>query len=128
MKRVRAAGGVVVRPRLDGSCEVLLVHRPRYEDWTLPKGKASVGETNEECAIREVREETGLRCALGRELASSEYLDRRNRPKVVRYWEMIPLEGDAAGQNEVDAVAWLPIAEALTTLTYQRDVDVLRSL
>jgi 8-oxo-dGTP pyrophosphatase MutT (NUDIX family) len=95
MKRIRAAGGLVVRARIDGSPEVLLVHRPRYGDWTIPKGKAAVGETDEECALREVEEETGLRCVLGRELASTEYLDRRNRAKRVRYWEMTPIAGSA---------------------------------
>jgi 8-oxo-dGTP pyrophosphatase MutT (NUDIX family) len=128
MKPVRAAGGVVVRPRPDGSLEVLLVHRPRYGDWTLPKGKAETGESDKECALREVEEETGLRCELGRELAASEYVDRRNRPKIVRYWEMTPIAGSAAGRNEVDEVAWLPVAEALARLTYARDMDVLRSL
>jgi 8-oxo-dGTP pyrophosphatase MutT (NUDIX family) len=128
MKPVRAAGGVVVRLRSDGSREVLLVHRPRYGDWTLPKGKAKAGESDEECALREVREETGLSCNLRRELASSEYLDRRNRPKVVRYWEMTPTAGVPAGHNEVDEVVWLPVAKARARLTYQRDKDVLRSL
>jgi 8-oxo-dGTP pyrophosphatase MutT (NUDIX family) len=128
MKRVRAAGGVVVRTCPDGSLEVLLVHRPRYGDWTLPKGKVEAGESEEECALREVEEETGLRCALGRRLAASEYLDRRNRPKIVRYWEMTPIAGCAAGRNEVDHVAWLPLVEATARLTYQRDIAVLRSL
>jgi 8-oxo-dGTP pyrophosphatase MutT (NUDIX family) len=73
-----------MRTNANDEPEVLLVHRPRYGDWSLPKGKAKRGETDEECALREVEEETGLRCALGRELASTEYLDRRDRPKVVR--------------------------------------------
>jgi 8-oxo-dGTP pyrophosphatase MutT (NUDIX family) len=126
--RVRAAGGVVVRVAEGGRKEILLVHRPRYGDWTLPKGKAGNGETDEECALREVGEETGLRCSLVRELASSEYVDRKKRPKVVRYWEMAPLAGVAAGRNEVDEVAWLPLDEAMGALTYQRDVEVLHSL
>jgi 8-oxo-dGTP pyrophosphatase MutT (NUDIX family) len=128
MKRVHAAGGVVMRTCPDGSLEVLLVHRPRYGDWTLPKGKVEPGESEEECAVREVEEETGLRCALGRELAASEYVDRRNRPKIVRYWEMTPIAGSAAGRNEVDHVAWPPLVEAMARLTYQRDIAVLRSL
>jgi 8-oxo-dGTP pyrophosphatase MutT (NUDIX family) len=125
---VRAAGGVVVRVVEGGRQEILLVHRPRYEDWTLPKGKAGIGETDEECALREVEEETGLRCRLVRELASSKYVDRKKRPKVVRYWEMAPLAGTAAGRNEVDEVAWLPLAEGIATLTYARDVEVVLSL
>jgi 8-oxo-dGTP pyrophosphatase MutT (NUDIX family) len=127
-KRVRAAGGVVVRARANGREEILLVHRPQYGDWTLPKGKACDGETDEECALREVEEETGLRCTLVRELASSEYIDRKKRPKVVRYWEMVPRGGVAAGQNEVDQVAWLPLEEAIAALTYPRDVEVVSSL
>jgi 8-oxo-dGTP pyrophosphatase MutT (NUDIX family) len=104
------------------------VHRRRYGDWTLPKGKAAIGETDEECALREVEEETGLRCSLVRELASSRYVDRKKRPKMVRYWEMAPLAGIAAGHNEVDEVAWLPLKEGIATLTYPRDVGVVLSL
>jgi 8-oxo-dGTP diphosphatase len=125
---VRAAGGVVVRALAKHQLEVLLVHRPRYDDWTLPKGKAAADEGDEQCALREVEEETGLRCTLGRELASTEYVDRKNRPKVVRYWEMTPIAGIAAGHNEVDDVAWLPLVDATKKLTYARDVAVLRSL
>jgi hypothetical protein len=69
-----------------------------------------------------------LRCSLVRELASPEYIDRKNRPKVVRYWEMVPRYGIAAGHNEVDEVAWLPLEEAIAALTYARDVEVLSSL
>jgi 8-oxo-dGTP pyrophosphatase MutT (NUDIX family) len=83
-EHVRAAGGVVVRVEASGRQEILLVHRRQYGDWTLPKGKARDGETDEACALREVEEETGLRCTLVRELASSEYIDRKKRPKVVR--------------------------------------------
>jgi 8-oxo-dGTP diphosphatase len=108
--------------------EVLLVHRPRYDDWTLPKGKAAADESDEQCALREVEEETGLRCALGRELASTQYLDRSDRPKIVRYWEMTPIAGIAAGHNEIDDVAWLPLVDAIAKLTYARDVVVLRLL
>jgi 8-oxo-dGTP pyrophosphatase MutT (NUDIX family) len=125
---VRAAGGVVVRALAKDQLEILLVHRPRYDDWTLPKGKAAAGESDEQCALREVEEETGLRCTLGRELAPTEYVDRKNRPKVVRYWEMTPIAGIAAGHNEVDYVVWLPLVEAIKKLTYARDVAVLRSL
>jgi 8-oxo-dGTP pyrophosphatase MutT (NUDIX family) len=127
-RQVRAGGGVVLRAQGKGQLEVLLVHRPRYDDWTLPKGKAAADESDEQCALREVEEETGLRCTLGRELVSTEYVDRKNRAKVVRYWEMTPIAGIAAGQNEVDEVAWLPLADAIAKLTYERDVAVLRSL
>ena len=86
---IRAAGGVPVR-QAGGDLEVLLVHRPRYDDWTFPKGKAEPGESDVECALREVEEETGLRCELGRELPSTSYVDGKGRPKRVRYWLMHP--------------------------------------
>jgi 8-oxo-dGTP pyrophosphatase MutT (NUDIX family) len=125
---IRAAGGVVVRRNTDGQVEVLLVHRPRYGDWTLPKGKAMPDENDEECALREVEEETGLRCTLVRELASSRYMDQKTRPRFVRYWEMSVASGLAKGQNEVDEVAWMTLDEARMALTYERDSAVLRSL
>jgi 8-oxo-dGTP diphosphatase len=123
-KHVRAAGGVVLRAGEDGP-EVLLVHRPAYDDWSLPKGKAHAGESDEDCAVREVEEETGLRCDLGRELPSTSYRDARGRPKVVRYWLMQPESGDAAGHDEVDEVVWLPLDEARSALTWERDRAVV---
>jgi 8-oxo-dGTP diphosphatase len=120
---VRAAGGVV---RRDG--EVLVVHRPRYDDWTLPKGKLDAGEEFEEGALREVWEETGLRCRLGRELPSIRYWDGRGRPKLVRYWQMEPESGEFVPNREVDELRWVSPAEALELLSYDRDRDVLRAL
>ena len=124
---VRAAGGVVIRQQA-GQGEVIVVHRPRYDDWTLPKGKVAPGESDEDCALREVEEETGLRCRLGRELASVSYVDRRGRQKTVRYWEMMPLGGSFAPNHEVDEVRWLPLEQAERTLSYARDRDVLENL
>jgi 8-oxo-dGTP diphosphatase len=124
---LRAAGGVVWRPGEDGGREVLLVHRSRHDDWSLPKGKAHEGESDEDCAVREVEEETGLRCELGAELASTSYVVELVRPKTVRYWAMRPVEGEAAARNEVDAVRWLPLDEARALLTYDRDRAVLDS-
>src|SRR3954470_18054454 len=98
---VRAAGGVVRQ-----ETRILLVHRPRYDDWTFPKGKAEVGETDEHCALREVCEETGLRCLLVSELPSTTYTDSRGRPKRVRYWLMEPEGGAFAPSREVDEVRW----------------------
>ena len=120
--QVEAAGGVV----LDGEGRVVLVHRPRYDDWTLPKGKLDPGESFEEAAIREVEEETGLRCRLVRELPSIEYPDAKGRPKVVRYWVM-EVEADVGfvPGDEVDELRRLPLEEALALLTYDRDHDVL---
>jgi 8-oxo-dGTP diphosphatase len=125
---VRAAGGVPCRRGPDGAIEVLLVHRVQYDDWTVPKGKVEEGETDEVCAVREVEEETGLRCRLGAELPAVRWHDRFGRPKVARYWRMEPDDPDAARpQHEVDEVAWLPVDEAIARLSYARDADVIEA-
>ncbi len=119
---VRAAGGVVTRTAADGSTEILLVHRPRYDDWSLPKGKLEPGETFEAAAVREVTEETGLVCTLGAELSSTRYTDRHGRPKVVRYWKMTPVSDEGWSPNhEIDELCWLPGAQAATLLSYEHD-------
>jgi 8-oxo-dGTP diphosphatase len=123
---VRAAGGVVTRTGPGGEVEILLVHRPKYDDWTLPKGKADPGETDEDCARREVEEETSLLCELGGEVAVSEYGDAAGRPKRVRYFAMTPpADAEAKPQNEIDAVQWLTPERARAELSYRRDVDVV---
>lgn len=122
---VRAAGGVVLRAGPSGEREVLLVHRPKYNDWTIPKGKLDAGETDLEAAVREVEEETGLRCTVGRELPSVSYDDRNGRPKTVRYWEMTASSGQFEPTSEVDEVKWVPLTKAAELLTYARDRDVL---
>jgi 8-oxo-dGTP pyrophosphatase MutT (NUDIX family) len=121
---VRAAGGVIVRPGRGGHPEILVVHRGRYDDWSLPKGKCKPGESDEACALREVEEETGLVCELGKEVAVVGYADGAGRPKRVRYFEMKPL-GEASARNEVDAVQWVT-REALETLTYRRDAEIAK--
>jgi len=125
---VEAAGGVVVRDG-DAGTEVCVVHRPRYDDWSFPKGKLDPGESFEDAALREVEEETGLRCTLESELQSMEYRDNKDRPKIVRYWQMEVDEDPGFEPNdEVDELRWLPMAEAAELLSYERDRELLRGL
>lgn len=108
--------------------EVLIVHRPKYDDWSFPKGKRERGETDEQCAVREVDEETGLRCRLGRELLPTRYTDAKGRPKVVRYWEMtVKREGTFVPNDEIDAVRWVSTRTAESTISYAHDHEVLAS-
>lgn len=123
MSQVEAAGGVVVRDGL-----VALVHRPRYDDWTLPKGKLDSGESFEEAALREVEEETGLRCRLERELPSTSYTDQKGRDKLVRWWLMEPEGGDFAPNVETDELRWLEPGKARALLTYERDRELVGAL
>ncbi len=125
---VRAAGGLVCRRGEDGQWEVVLVHRPAYDDWTFPKGKLAEGETEEEAALREVEEETGLRCRLGREVGITRYHDSRGRSKTARYWQMAPIGGALATLNEVDDARWVSLVDAPDLLTYERDVELLAQL
>lgn len=117
-----------MRRRGDGELEVLLVHRPKYSDWTFPKGKVKDGEREEAAAVREVEEETGLRCGLGPELAPTEYTDPKLRKKTVRYWLMESCSGRFEPGDEVDQIAWLTPRVAAERLSYARDRDVLRSI
>lgn len=136
---VRAAGGIVWRPGRHGP-EVLLVHRPRYDDWTLPKGKAEPGEHDRETALREVEEETGRACRIdgAGPVAETRYLDHRGRDKRVVYFLMRPspvptAPRGAAGQVadgsdadlEVDVARWFGVEEGRRRLTYERDRPLL---
>jgi 8-oxo-dGTP diphosphatase len=115
---VRAAGGLVERD--DG--RIAVVHRPRYDDWSLPKGKLDDGETWEQAALREVHEETGVRAELGEELPSDSYTDNKGRPKTVRWWRMRTVGDDGfAPDDEVDELRWVTPEEAATLLSYDHD-------
>jgi 8-oxo-dGTP diphosphatase len=127
-KRIEAAGGVVMR-KGPQETEIAVVHRPRYDDWSFPKGKLDPGETFEEAALREVREETGLICRLGPELAFAHYEDNEGRPKVVRYWLMAVIEDPGfSPSDEVDELRWMTPAAAPDLLTYSRDRKLVRTL
>ncbi len=124
---IRAAGALLWRPGPDGP-EVALVHRQRYDDWSLPKGKALPGEHVLLTAVREVAEETGIRVTLGRRLPSTHYQQHGNRPKTVDYWAARTADGPQPGfipNDEVDEVVWLGIAAARVRLSYPHDVGVL---
>ena len=121
---VKAAGGVVLR---DG--RIAVVHRPRYDDWSLPKGKLDPGESWEECALREVHEETGLRCALAGELSHTSYTDRKGRAKLVRYWRMeVTGEDPFTPDDEVDELRWLAPADAAALLSYPHDAELIQEV
>ena len=127
--RIRAAGGVLWRAAAGGSAggiEVAVVHRPKYDDWSMPKGKLNGGEHPLHAAVREVREETGVRAVVGRRLPTQEYTLGPDR-KTVDYWAMTaPAAADFTATAEVDQVHWLPAAAAVDRLTYPRDRALLR--
>lgn len=124
---VRAAGAVVWR-RSAAGLEVLLVHRPRYDDWSLPKGKLDAGESWVDGARREVAEETGCTGVLGAEVARVRYVDQRGRDKEVRYFALGAPRGEFVANDEVDEVAWLSTAAAKARVTRREDADVIDQL
>ena len=126
---VRASGGVVWRRAPGGALELVVVHRPRYDDWSLPKGKLDPGESWEDAALREVYEEVGLRCRLGDELATVRYHDNKGRSKEVRYWLMEPEDGATpfTPNDEVDEMRWVDVEQAAALLSYPRDAELVRT-
>jgi 8-oxo-dGTP diphosphatase len=123
-EEVRAAGGVIL---CDG--RVAVVHRPRYDDWSLPKGKLEPGEGWEEAAIREIAEETGARARIVRELDSDRYTDDRGRPKLVR-WYLMEVDDPAefTPDEEVDELRWLSPGDAGELVSYDHDRALLSTL
>jgi len=123
---IHAAGCIVYRQAKKGP-EVLLVHRPKYDDWSFPKGKREDGESDLECALREVEEETGFRGEVGPELPSVHYMVG-DRPKTVRYWLLLQTGGDFEPNDEVDKVRWVPAAKAQDLLDYEHDIALLADI
>jgi len=103
----------------------VLVHRPAYDDWTLPKGKLEPGESRLDAAAREVREETGLDARLGPELGTTSYVDSHGRDKTVWYWAATAAGGELAPTKEIDEARWVPVEQAPEVLSYERDLEVL---
>ena len=123
---VHAAGGVVLREGPSGVA-LAVVHRPRYDDWSLPKGKLLPGESHRDAALREVEEETALGCELEEQLPEVAYVDSLGRPKVVRYWTMRAIsEASFRPTPEVDEVRWVSLQEASELLTYPHDRELIR--
>ena len=123
-RTVWAAGGVVWRPTSSGDVEVALIHRPRYDDWTLPKGKRESGENLVATAVREIAEETGCSTRLGRRLATVGYDVAAGR-KVVHYWSARWCAGEFAVNDEVDEMRWLSPEKAASTASFAADRKVL---
>jgi 8-oxo-dGTP pyrophosphatase MutT (NUDIX family) len=125
--QVRAAGGLVWKASPNGEVRFALIHRPAYDDWSLPKGKLLPDEEELSAAIREVEEETGFRCEAGDEIGVNRYVDRKGRDKIVRYWAMRPIDGRFRPSREVDELRWASPSEAEDLLTYEHDRALLRS-
>ncbi len=121
---IRAAGGVMIRFVASGRVEVACVYREARGDWTFPKGKLAESETFEECALREVVEETGHECEIVRFIGTTSYVHRKGKPKIVAYYLMVSLGGDFQPNEEVDELLWIPLEHARERLTWERDQEL----
>ncbi len=121
---IHAAGAILWRSGADGP-EVALIHRPKYDDWSFPKGKAKNGEHVLHTAVREVWEETGVWPVLGRRFPPREY-EKEGRPKLVDYWAATGTDGGFRPNDEVDRLDWLPLPEAEERLSHAHDAELLR--
>ena len=124
---VEAAGGVLWRETSSGS-KIAIIHRKRYDDWSLPKGKREDGERWEETALREVKEETGCRLTLGKFIGSASYvINQDSTPKIVLFWHMYTKnEGKFQPNDEVDRLKWVSPKKALKTLSYEDEREIIR--
>ncbi|MEU6991722.1 NUDIX hydrolase [Streptomyces sp. NPDC046465] len=127
---VRAAGCVLWRPAptTEGGIELALVYRPKWADWSHPKGKLKRAESAADAAVREVREETGMRCELGAELSTARYRDAQGNPKEVRYWAAEAVGGTFTPNSEVSHLRWLAPEAARRRLTRPRDAELVTEL
>jgi 8-oxo-dGTP diphosphatase len=124
---VHAAGGLVIRRGPDGAARVVLIHRPRDGGWAFPHGKQRRAESLSQAAQRQVQARTGFLCVPEANLGVTEYLDRRGRPRLVRYWAMDRLRGEFEPTDDVDQIAWLRPPEALLRLSHDHDRELLQS-
>lgn len=121
---IRAAGGIVRRFVPGGRVEVACIYREARGDWTFPKGKIDEGETFEQGALREVLEETGMRCQLIRFVGTTNYTHRKGRPKIVAYYLMEFTDGEFSPNEEVDELIWVPLESVRANLTWDRDREL----
>jgi 8-oxo-(d)GTP phosphatase len=121
---IRAAGGVVIRFVASGRCEVACVYREARGDWTFPKGKLDDAESFEQCALREVSEETGLECSIMRFLGTTNYVHRKGKPKIVAYYLMSTVGGEFSPNEEVTELRWVPLEHVRDRLTWERDQEL----
>ncbi len=121
---IRAAGGIVIRFTALNRVEVACIYREARGDWTFPKGKLDAGETFEQAALREVLEETGMRCEVVRFVGTTNYTHRKGKPKIVAYYLMSVSDGEFAPNEEVDVLVWLPLEQVRAHLTWDRDQEL----